>query len=161
MVEYRACFEAAWDIQPIVVTEEKDPLNPSAPREQKSAGPGGAGTLALVALRLPIQACAVASLTTANVGRSFRGRFFAPPGLNEGDQNDGAWGVGGAYLVRVQNLLDDVPREPDIVSGLSTSTANWVVYSRTRRALDQDPYASKITGVQLHTEVHWLRSRAA
>lgn len=152
-------FENTWQIQPVVVTDEKDPLNPDNPRDQVSAGPGGAGTLATVPNRMPIQCCAVASLLTNNIGRSFRGRCFLPPGWSEGDQDNGVWATGSAYLIRAQAFLDDVPRNPDLSPGLSDSDTNLIVYSRTRRARDLDSYDSHVTDVVLHPEVHWLRSR--
>ena len=160
MTPYRACFENTYVIQPIVVTDEKDPLNPDAPRDQVSSGTAAVGTLATVPNRLPIQCCAVASLRTDHIGRSFRGRSFLPPGWSEGDQDNGVWATGSAYLIRAQAFLDAIPVEPDLVFGASDTVCHWTVYSRTRRARGLDPYATDVTSKSLETAVHWLRSRA-
>lgn len=73
------------------------------------------------------------------------------------DQVAGVWQS--SLLSIWQNFLDAIPRQPDIQPGVSTSVANWCVYSRTNRAADVDPYASHVTGTVLRTAVRWLRSR--
>ena len=57
---------------------------------------------------------------------------FLGGSLAEADQNNGTWQSG--ILGIWQAFLDAIPREPDIAPALSTSTADWCVYSRTQRA---------------------------
>lgn len=161
LTPYKAMFTNAWQIQPVVVTEEIDPLNPDAPRDQVSSGTAGVGTLATVPQLLPIECCAVVQLRTANIGRSFRGRMFLPPGWSEGDQDNGVWAAGSLYLIRAQALVSAIPLAPDLVSGASSTSCHWTVYSRTRRARDLNPYANNVTSATLTPKVRFLRSRGS
>ena len=80
--------------------------------------------------------------------------------ISEGDQNAGV--IGSSQLVRYQNFLDAIPRQPDIApgGGVTDAVANWCVYSRTQRAANASGYANAITDVSLSNVVHFLRSRA-
>lgn len=157
MVKYRAMFPSYWTINPIVCTEERDPQNPSDPREQRSAGPGGAGSITYSGDLVPMAICAVAQARTHSVGRSFRGRLFLPPIWAEqymsGDETTGAWNS------IATNFLNAIPLAPDIVFGPSTVSVKNVVYSRTRRGRDENPYATDVTSYVLSGRLHWLRSR--
>jgi len=155
---FAALFSTAWTIDPVVVTDEVDPLNPTDPREQVSAGPGASGTQSPSTSPLPLAMCTIAKLLTSNIGRSFRGRIFVPGLISETDFVNGAIPNGSTYGLAVQAFLDSIPLEPDIVTGSGTRTA-WVVYSRTRRSRSQSPYWSSISDVSWSTRPHWLRSR--
>lgn len=155
----RACFTNAWQIQPFVVMEEKDPLNPNAPRGEWQSGSPTLGTINPGTDPLPPSCCAVATLKTDFVGRRHTGRLFLPGDTHENDQNNGQWINVGGMLTVWQNYLDAIPRQPDISGPGSTSTCNWVVYSRTNRAQSEPTYVAHVKSVVLHTKVHWLRSR--
>jgi hypothetical protein len=101
----------------------------------------------------------VASLTTDHIGKRYRGRCFLGGSVSEADQSAGVWQSGITTLWNA--YLAAIPRQPDIASGLGQSVANWVVYSRTNRAQDVDPYASSIQNATLRTQFRWLRSREA
>ena len=151
-------FDSGWTIFPIVVQEELDPQDPLAARSEWVSGSAVAGTRTGVGDILPTGCCPVATLQTAHFGRRFRGRTFLLGPIAEGDQNAGT--IGSSQLVKWQDYLDAIPRQPDLASGVSASTANWCVYSRTQRAQMKDPYANAITSAILHNSVHFLRSRA-
>ena len=155
---YRAIHKSYATIQPVVVTMEKDPQNPTAPRSQWTSGTPLAGTRTGSAHVLPAMLTAVATLRTANIGRRHRGRLFLGGSLDEDDQNNGSFN--GTILTLWANLLAGIPREPDLAFGGSGASAKWCVYSRTQRAADLDPYASPITSANLSAIVHTLRSRA-
>lgn len=152
-------FDSGWTIFPVVVQEELDPLNPTDPRSEWVSGSPVAGTRTGVGDILPTAACPVATYQTAHIGRRFRGRGFLLGPIAEGDQNAGT--IGSSQLVKWQNFLDAIPRQPDLATGVSGSVANWSVYSRTQRAANLDPYASPVTSAILHNSVHWLRSRVS
>lgn len=152
-----ATFTSAWGIQPVIVQDEKDPLNPTDPRSEWSAGTSFSGTKAAPGDLLPKAACAVATLRTDHIGKRFRGRLFLGGQLGEADQDDGIFNS--TQLAKWQAFLDAIPRQPDLATGASTSVANWVVYSRTQRAANLNPYASPVGVVTLHNRFHWLRSR--
>ena len=152
-------FRPSYTILPVRVVEEKDPQNPTAPRRAWESGSEIAGTSADVAELLPSFICGVAKLTTALVGRRHTGRIFIALQASEAMQSGGLWSS--SMLSAFDAILDTVPRQPDLVSGYSWSTAKWSVYSRTARAADQDPYLSEITGVTIRAQLHSLRSRAA
>jgi hypothetical protein len=159
---YRFFFPTDWTIEPVVVTQEKDPQDPDAAREQVTAGPGGAGTGTWTATgdQLPIEMCAMGSERTAKIGRSFRGRIFLPPGWVEGQlTTPGVWLDGATYFEHCEDWLGSIPLEPDLVTGPSGARCRLCVYSRTRRARDQDPYAEAVTSITLANTVRWLRSR--
>jgi hypothetical protein len=85
--------------------------------------------------------------------------MFMGGSLGEGDQNGEVFlTVTTIYNLWV-TLIAAIPRQPDIAGPGSDSVANWCVYSRTQRAANLDPYASHIQGTNLHTKIHWLRSR--
>lgn len=151
-------FRSDWSIDPVVVVDEKDPQNPTAPRSSWSSGSVIAGSSASSADLLPPGSCCVVSLLTANIGRRFRGRNFYGGWITEDHQNNGTFGS--AFLGLIEDLVDAIPVQPDISPPLSEATANWCVYSRTQRAADLDPYAAHITGTNIRTLVHFLRRRA-
>lgn len=152
-------FTSDWTVQPVVVTEERDPQNPDAPRGQWIAGTATAGTKSLATDRLPRAATAVATLKTAQIGRRFTGRKFIFGVHSEGDQADGVWTS--AKLTDLQAYLDSIPVEPDIAGPGSGSVAQLAVYSRTQRAADQEPYITRVESMVLRNYVRWLRSRQA
>jgi len=153
-----AQFDSGWTIFPVVVEEEKDPLDPTATRDAWTSGTDTAGTRTGVGEILPVACCPVASLHTAHIGRRQRGRIFVMGPIAEGDQSAGV--INGTALTRIAVYLDAIPLQPDIVSGVSSSQANWCVYSRTQRAANLDPYASHVTSYSLGNAVHFLRSRS-
>lgn len=154
---WKARYSTGWTCDPVVVTEEKDPQNPLAPRGQWTSGVAGAGTATASSDLLPRAAAVLVQLKTDHIGRRFRGRNFLGGLVEEGVQNDGQWSAG--KLASEVTWMGFIPREPDIALGSSGSSADWSVYSRTQRAADLDPYLSKITSVVVTPYVHWLRSR--
>lgn len=156
--KFKLLYKSAWSIQPVVIVEEKDPLNPTAPRSEWSSGTAGPGTLVTSDVLGPSGATTVASLKSAHIGRRFNGRLFI------GGDHGNTWMTGNVWvstaLPMVQAFLDAIPREPDISVGVSPAGCNWSVYSRTQRAANLNPYMSEITSVVLHNDVHWLRTRA-
>jgi len=155
--DFAALYDPGWIIQPVQVIQEKDPQNPTAARSQWASGDAIAGTKTAATAPLAPAHCAVASLKTGLAGRRARGRMFLGGNFDESDLTFRTWQS--AQLARWQTLLDAIPRQPDIQSGTSSSTARWCVYSRTQRAADLDPYAPAITVVSLSNQLHWLRSR--
>lgn len=156
---YKALFTTEWTIQPVTVMDEIDPQNPTASRQGKTAGSPGPGTITPPgsASQAPLEECVVATVLTGLVGRRFRGRMFLPPIFTEDDTFDGILAASG--VTKYEAFLSQIPLEPDIVTGGGTGTANWVVYSRTQRAADLDPYAPHVTGYLLRRQLRWLRSR--
>jgi hypothetical protein len=158
LASYKALFTNNWTIQPVTVHDEKDPLHPDRLRSAWTSGAPVAGTRASSGDYLHPAVCGVATLRTDHIGRRYRGRMFMPGGLLEGDINDLAFNgsINGLWAT----FLAAIPRQPDIAPPLSNATAHWCVYSRTNRAAGVATYAEKITSVDLHTSIHWLRSRA-
>lgn len=159
MAPFKAFYGSGWTIQPVVVAQEKDPQNPNAARSEWVSGAAGAGTRTPPSDTLPKAACGVASLLTAHIGKRYRGRTFLGGTLGETDQTAGVWQSGITTLWNA--YLAAIPLQPDIATGVSTSVANWCVYSRTNRAADIDPYASAVVSKTLRTQFRWLRSREA
>jgi hypothetical protein len=156
---FKALYINTWTIQPVVVAEEKDPQNPLAARSEWVSGTAAAGTRAGQTDYLPRAACAVAALTTNHIGKRYRGRTFLGGSTSEADQTGGIWQSG--ILALWNAYLAAIPRQPDISTGNSTSTAIWGVYSRTNRAEDVDPYISPVQAATVRSQFRWLRSREA
>ncbi len=152
-------FDSGWTIQPVVVQQELDPRNTTALRSAWTSGSAVAGTRTGVGDILPVACCPVASLHTAHIGRRARGRTFIIGPLSESDQNAGT--IGSSQLVRYQNYMDAIPRQPDIApgGGVTDAVCNWVVYSRTQRAQTPSGYANAVTDATVSNQVHFLRSR--
>ena len=159
MAPFKALYTNVWTIQPVVVAEELDPQNPLRARSEWVSGVAGAGTRTTSGDLLPKAACAVASLATAHIGKRYRGRTFLGGVLAEGDQAGGVWAAG--ILSLWNAYLAAVPKQPDIATGTSASTADWGIYSRTNRAADVDPYISPVVNATVRTQFRWLRSREA
>jgi hypothetical protein len=158
---FRAWFTAAWTLQPTVVTQEIDPQDPTAPRSQWTSGTTLVGTGPGSSDDLPYGVCALVKLVTGVVGRRFNGRSFCYIPLNENSQTAGLLSSG--MITALQGLYDSIPIEPDIAGGggLSDARARLCVYSRTARALNQDPYATDVTGFTVRQATHYLRRRAS
>lgn len=154
---YRAIYDNSWTIQPVVITEEIDPQNPTAARAQWTSGSELAGTHTVGGDALPRAMCGVVTLRTGSVGKRYRGRLFLGGSLGESDQSAGTWLTSINTLWNA--LVTAIPRQPDLATGVSTSTANWCVYSRRQRQENQDPYASAIESTFLRSQPHWLRTR--
>jgi hypothetical protein len=158
MPAYRALFNGGWTIQPVIVEDERDPQDVLATRQAWTSGSAAVGTRGTASNDLPPGICGVATLLTEHIGRRYRGRIFLGGTLVEDDQDAGNFSSG--IIALWQAFLDAIPRQPDIVSGASSSSARWCVYSRTQRAANLDPYASAITGTIIRSRAHYLRSRA-
>jgi hypothetical protein len=158
-------YNADWNIQPVVVAEEKDPLNPTRPRQEWASGISFPGTyLAGTGDKLPRACCFVTKLITDHIGRRATGRMFVGGTTYETDQADGLWLSGGGepFHDRVGAFISSIPFQPDLSPGIDPNThAFWCVYSRVSRA---DPVAASYSfGVKAtagRVKVHWLRSRA-
>jgi len=159
VASFRAMYTSAWTIQPALVAQEIDPQNPLAPRSEWVSGAAAAGTKAAPTDLLPKASCGVCALTTNHIGKRYRGRIFLGGSIGEIDQSAGVWQSGITTLWGT--FVAAIPRQPDIATGTSLSVANWVVYSRTQRTADLDPYASPIVSTSIRTKFRWLRSREA
>ena len=148
----------SWTLDPVVVTEEKDPLAPLAPRSSWSSGAAIAGTSGDVSELLPSFVSPVVALRSEHIGRRFNGRLWLMMHGSEGSQNGGFWSA--SILSAFTTIMNSIPHEPDLATGVSTSTAKWCVYSRTQRAANLDPYASPITSYAIRSLAHSLRRRA-
>lgn len=155
---WKTLYSSAWTIQPVVVTEEKDPQNPTAVRQQWTSGSAIAGTGTTAGDLLPPQCAVLVKLTTDQIGRRATGRMWLGGSVEEADQANGSWASG--YITGIESIIAAIPRQPDLALGLSGASADWSVYSRTARAANVDPYAAPITGHATRTLVHTLRSRA-
>lgn len=156
---FRALYISSWTIQPVVVSEELDPQQPARARSEWTSGSALAGTRAAQTDYLPRAACAVASLVTNHIGKRYRGRMFLGGSTSEADQSAGVWQSG---MITLWNAyLAAIPKQPDIATGTSSSSATWGVYSRTNRTQDVDPYISPVISTPLRTQFRWLRSREA
>jgi hypothetical protein len=156
---FKALYINTWTVQPVIVAQEKDPQDPNAARSEWVSGAAAAGTRSAQTDYLPRAACAVASLTTAHIGKRYRGRTFLGGSVSEADQSGGVWQSGITTLWAA--YLAAIPRQPDVSTGNSQSTATWGVYSRTNRAADIDPYISPVVNATIRTQFRWLRSREA
>jgi hypothetical protein len=156
---FRALFDLNWQIQPVIVEQEKDPLNANAPRSSWVSGVAAAGTRLVSTDSLPPGICGVNTWITDHIGRRARGRMFLGGTLAEGDQNDGT--VQSGLLGIWETFVASIPLAPDIATGggLTDATANLCVYSRTARSQDQDPYAAHVKAHIIRTRLHYLRSR--
>jgi len=119
-----------------------------------------AGTAqALAADAPPPELCMYISLTTAKLGRSFRGGVHTPPiyssamfnatgGVDTVPSDYAKYQALGALIV---DVLDDV--------FATTGDIKPVIYSRTRRARGLS-FAEDITAYQIRPQFRWLRRRA-
>lgn len=157
MTPFRVLYDNTWTIQPVTVEQEKDPLNPNAPRSAWTSGAAALGTSVAAGDLLPRSCCTVSTLKSANIGRRFTGRMFVSGIVNEAKQNNGIWDS--SWITLVDAYINAIPKEPDVGGPVSPATARWCVYSRTQRAQSANPYAVAIKSHITHQEVHWLRSR--
>lgn len=157
-------YSAAWTLEPVVVTEVKDPQNPTAPRQSWTSGSPTPGTKTVSGDLLPPQCQVLVALTTDHIGKRFRGRLWLGGSVLESEQANGVWATG--YLSGIATVLAAIPHQPDISPPADTSTADWSVFSRTQRGPNPgnpgglNPYLSHIQAATARTLVHTLRSRA-
>lgn len=154
---FKPLYTSSWSIQPVLVAQELDPQDRDAARSEWVSGSVLAGTKAAPTDLLPKACCAVAAVTSIHIGKRYRGRLFLGGSIGEIDQSAGVWQSGATTLWA--SYLAAIPKNPDIATGLSTAVATWVVYSRTQRTEDKDPYASAVVSTTLRSKVRWLRSR--
>lgn len=159
MTPFKALFDNTWIIDGPLVADEFDPLHPDAARASAISSGGGTGSevAAQTSGHLPYAMCGVAKLKTAHIGRSFTGRIFLPPIFDRDRITDNL--VDTTRLTQYTTYVNAIPKQPDLVSGVSSDVANWCVYSRTRRAKGLDLYANLVVSVTVPPRIHWLRSR--
>jgi hypothetical protein len=112
--------------------------------------PGGTGA------ELPDGIAAIVNLHTGTRSRSSRGWTIwpGPSSSSHVDHNT----FTGAYLSAIlafAALLDD---SFDLGS-VTPTHVNPVVYSKTRRQREEDPYTFRVTSASVNRTTHWLRSR--
>ena len=156
--KFKLLYHSSWQIQPVLVQQERDPLDPTAPRESWTSGTVSAGGIVSVTA-IARAMCVVASIKTKYVGRRYTGRMFIGGSLGEHEINGDVFE--NAALVRYQAFLDSIPKQPDISLGPSLATCDWCVFSRTQRAEGKDPYAADVRSAVASNKIHWLRSREA
>jgi len=157
---FAARYSSAWTILPVIAVDELDPQDEHAPRGSWTSGSAIPGTKSVIAADLhPSFTCMVVTLRSDHIGRRFTGRMFLGGDWMETDINGDTWNA--TPLTAAATWLATIPHQPDLVTGVSGSTANWCVYSRTQRKESRDPYASAIQSATARTFVHSLRSRAA
>jgi hypothetical protein len=144
-------------VQPVVVADEVDPLNPTKPREEWQSGTAANGDRVVTGESLPKFCTTYVRLNSAFVGRRYNGRLFPPADLFEGDNFNG--GLDAGIKAGIQAYLDAIPRQPDIASGTSNAQANWCIFSRTARLQQSGPYLAHVTDVTLSSVLHSMRSR--
>lgn len=154
---FAALFGAGYSIDPIHVEEAIDPLDPHRPRASWTSGAAVPGTRLPTTDELPPAMCVVVRTVSDSLGRRYNGRMFVSGESHEGDQASGQWTT--AWINTVNAFVNAIPKEPDIATGPSQSSAHWSVYSRTARAQSAPLYLAHIKSTITRTNVHWLRSR--
>ena len=154
---FKSIYDNNWTIQPVVVSDEKDPQNPGGPRQQWVSGSPIAGSYFSSGDLLPRACCTIAHVKSDHIGRRATGRLFVGGSPTEAAQAAGSWV--GEWLGTIQPYIDNIPRAPDIAEGDVTSHAFWCVYSRTNRSQDVSPYSFGVVSAAYASKVHWLRSR--
>jgi hypothetical protein len=158
LTPFRVLYDNTWTIQPVVVEDEIDPLNPTAPRSAWTSGAAAVGSSVAAGDLLPRACCVVVTLRSDHIGRRFTGRMFVSGITNEAKQNAGVWDP--SWLGLVNAYVAAIPRNPDVFQApANDGNCYWSVFSRTQRAANLNPYAAAITSTQTRDRVHWLRSR--
>lgn len=154
----RARYTNAWTIDPVLVVEEIDPLNPTATRASWTSGSAVAGTKSLSSQLLPTGLCPLVALKSDSLGRRYNGRVFLGGSWAEGDNLNG--NVESDWVGFISAEFDNVPKQPDLATGVSLANCHWVIYSRTARAANQTPYTADVTSFVVRSPFHYLRNRA-
>lgn len=152
-----ANFTAGWSIDPVIVEEELDPKNPTAPRQAWTSGGILQGGKVASSDVLPSALCVVYRLDSDRIGRRYNGRLFAMGSRHEADQAAGSWTT--TYLTDQGRYVNAIPHQPDISGPGSEATCNWAVYSRTNRSQGISTYLAHIQTPIVRSRLHWLRSR--
>lgn len=161
---YRTILLNEWTFDRIDVVTVPDPLDPNAAATGGSHHVGLAGTRTGTDDELPIAVCGVAKLTTAKLGRSYRGRLFLPPIMDTQALDNGQIKATSAYLSAAQGWCNDILGSMGGGSAWSTLWIDtWhlvpVVYSRTRAMRGLSPAWESVTSITVPRGVHWLSSR--
>jgi hypothetical protein len=159
MPAMQVLYTPQWTIEPVIVMEERDPLNQFLPRREWQGGLQLVGTRTTAADLLPRAVCVVVTLRTASVGRRRTGRTFVGSSFDESDQSTGQWATGTGHWNSILAYMGAIPPSVPVGEGGATVTANWVIYSRTQRAQNLGNYTTPVTTWAPRTQVHWLRSR--
>jgi hypothetical protein len=153
----KALFPTTWTVHPVVVAEEIDPLDRTKPRQEWTSGAAAPGTRVPPGEPLPLFCTPYFKVLTNYVGRRYVGRIFPPGPMYEQDQTNGQ--LEQTYIDLLAAYVNVIPYQPDIQSGVSTSVANWAVYSRTSRAQSRTPYLAHVVSTLVTSSVHSMRSR--
>lgn len=163
--KFRAMLAVVDGNPELKVEDAWDPLNPDSPREMYGAIINSPGTRTVTNQDVPTPEAAIVALRTDKIGRSFRGRFWAPPVYDESQITAKTWLTTGSYYLAVKAFADELGKS--FGGGSSWSTlwqdtwhAKVVVYSRIRRARDLSPFVEPVTSASVRSEPHWLRRRA-
>jgi hypothetical protein len=155
----RALYASTWSIEPVIVMEEQDPLDPLAAREEWVSGVPTDGTRVTAGELLPRATCVVARMKTNHIGRRHTGRMFIGSSFDESDQADGQWLTGTGHWTSILAYINSWPLSRTSGSGDFQAVSNMAVYSRTQRGDNLPDYVSHVVSFDPRTQVHWLRSR--
>jgi hypothetical protein len=162
---YRSLIPSAGKFIDITVEDEIDPAHPENLRDGfvKTKDLVGTGTFGTTTL--PTSACMVWTLQSGHIGRSTRGRWFAPPYLDALSVTNGVLDNPSTRRTSHENFLKALV--PAFSGGdlwptvwVETWEASVGIFSKTRKARGQTPYFFPITAYKTDGKLHWLRSRA-
>lgn len=161
---YRAMLPTEYTLLSIDVSTVGQPHNPAQVPAGYSKVKNLAGTRTTTNNDLPGACCAVVKLKTGLLGRSFRGHLFAPPCEATNQVVADKFSASGSYKVAVDAFAAKLTASFTSGAGWSslwsdTWAAKIVVYSPTRHARNDTPFASNVKTALCDGSVHWLRSR--
>jgi hypothetical protein len=155
---YRACLPTTYTLNSLEAREEVMPSSGDVPASGTKTVQLP-GTVTVTGGIIPDAMCAIVKLRTDAAIRSARGYLAMPNGRSSIILGtDLRWATAGGWwtgLTAFAALLDD----SFDTGGVGAVTLNPVVYSRTRRARQQEPYAFPVVEAVVTREPRWRRSR--
>jgi hypothetical protein len=162
--KYRAMLATGDTLEELAISVEPDPTVPGDTVSGTTRAIGLVGTRSASGPYVPQELCAVLSLKTNTLGRSFRGHMFLPPVYEEQFSTGGeAFDTAGSYWIACAAFRTELLNGFGGGAWWSLPPGEWeaplVVYSKTRRARAQDPWMTDVESITLRSPVHYLRSR--
>jgi hypothetical protein len=159
---YRAMMGPTTRLEGILFRATRDPLFPSADRDEAFRVVDAAGTRSLSGAVAPDELTLILKESGDLAGRRWRGRTWLPPANEVGVISGEYVSVGSSYYTsilafRTELLKTTYPSGAGHYGG-SWNDVDMVVFSRRGRSLDETYYA-RVSSIEAPTKLHWLRSR--
>lgn len=158
---YVAALPDASTLDGVLCRQVQDPLNPDDTKNEGFRSVNTAGSVSGTE-NVPAEVCMLLKLGSDAAGKSAHGRVFLPWRLHSDEILGENFIVGSTAFTTATAIATELLKLAYNAGSHATGGAvdfDLALFSRTRRAANEDQYGYRVTSARVDKRVHWLRSR--